>query len=860
MRHSLTLALTVALTAPALAQAQTTQTQAAQTPAPGTVQNISVVGTTDLLGDLVKASITVQEGAALSSVNPRQVEQDVLSTGYFKSAVAELRTVGGQDTLVITVQPNAPIGEVQVSGMSFLPADDFKARIADLLNIAQGATLNTQRIEQAKAALVQNYQQQGFPFTPSISTSVKSNADGSVNVAFVVDETAPISRVEVSGVTLLPQATITSIFKPLYDARKFTTQAFFAASDALQKAYSDAGYIQGGMLPGNVTLERGVLKVQVTEGVVGGVDTSALGEVKTALQTRAGSPVNLNQLQQDVRNLANETGQPVGFALQPDPTNPGQVTVFFGAAEVESGPIKSVAFVGNTVIPTAQLAAALKTKPGDVYSPQLAQDDFVSLRELYRKQGYEISTRDAIEFKDGVLTFNIREVRLTGYELAWAGDHKTKDRVILRELPETGKLFNTNTIQEALGRVARLGFVTINNVSVKSNDAQNPENITYVIQLAEPRAGIPVNLALSYESTGGWGGEAGYENNNVLGLGQLFRVNAGAVQNQAGQNWTGSMSYTIPWLELNFADFKRKRTSASFEVYSNVGGNNTLYDSSSGSKVDTGRDYTVRTTGFGISLGRNITPNLIASLGTTMNYRTYYLETIQSGESTTTGDAAATALLPQTSVTTSLNAALRYDNTDNAEFPGTGTRANAQAAYNFGRSGATPLGWTDAEFGVSRYYGFGGKVAQEYGPATSKNVLAARVNYGTTLGAYPEGTGYAIGGSNMLSTRELRGINDGQLFGTSYVTSSVELRRDLGVKNSFAQGLYGILWGDYGGVWNTSGFQSAYGVGAGVQLNLGFNGARLFNLRFDYGWSPNRTDVNGNPQGSRFMFKVGNFW
>ncbi|RJF73237.1 outer membrane protein assembly factor [Deinococcus cavernae] len=866
MRHSLTLAVTLALAAPAYAQ-----TAPATTPAPvgtasaGTVQDISIVGSTDLLSDLIKSTITVQQGTPLSSVNLRQVEQDVLGTGYFKSAIAELRTVQGRDTLVVTVQTNPTISAVDASGLNYLPADAFKKSISDLLNIAPGATLNTQRIDQAKTALAQNYQQQGFPFVPSISSTLKTNADGTVTVAFVVDETAPISRVEVSGATLLPQATITSIFKPLYDSKKFTTQAFFAATDALQKAYTDAGYIQAGIAPGGVTLDKGVLKIQVTEGVVADIDTSALGEVKSALQTRVGTPVRLATLQADVRALANETGQPVGFALQPDQSNPGRLTVFFGAAEVESGPIKTIQFAGNTQVPTATLAAALKTKVGDVYSPQLAQDDFVALREAYRKAGYEISTRDAVSFKEGVLTFNIREVRVAGYKLAWQGNHKTKDHVILRELPAPGRLFNLNEIQEALGRVSRLGFVTISNTSAKSNDAQNPENITYVIQLADTGSRSP-NLMLGYDTVSGWNGSAGYEETNFLGLGQRLGLNVTAGLNQAGQNFSGGLNYTIPWLDLNFGDFKRRRTSASFNLYSTVGGNQTLYDNVTDSagkvtKEDTGRDYTVRTTGLSVNLGRNITPNLSASVGAQINYKTYYLETIQSGETTTTSNEKAATLLPKENLTTRLESSLAYDSTDNQEFPGAGWRGNALAAYNFGRSGSTPLGWTDAELGASKYFGFGAKRKQEYGSDTYKNVFAARLNYGTSVGSMPEGTGYYVGGVNPAASRELRGLNDGQLFGTSYVTSAVEYRHDFGLNAGFAQGLYGILWADAGGVWKPGGnFEGAYGLGAGVQLNLGIGGTRLPTLRFDYGWSPQRVDGNGNQQGARFMFKIGNFW
>ena len=122
MRHPLTLAVTVLLAAPAVAQTA------------GTVQDVTVVGTSDLLANFIRATLSTQTGTPLSSVNLRQVEQEVVATGYFKSAVAELRSVGGKDTLVITVVPNATIKDVTITGLTFLPADGFKKSVADLLN------------------------------------------------------------------------------------------------------------------------------------------------------------------------------------------------------------------------------------------------------------------------------------------------------------------------------------------------------------------------------------------------------------------------------------------------------------------------------------------------------------------------------------------------------------------------------------------------------------------------------------------------------------------------------------------------------------------------------------------------------
>ncbi|WP_102127052.1 BamA/OMP85 family outer membrane protein [Deinococcus planocerae] len=849
MRHPHTLALTLVLAAP-VAVAQTA----------ATVQDVVVNGTNDLLSNYVRATLSVQPGAALSSVNLRLVEQDVLATGYFKTATADLRTIGGRDTLVITVTPNATIGKVDVTGLTFLPAEGFKSSIAELLNIAPGATLNTGRLDQAKEALAQNFRSEGFPFVPSISAQTQTQRDGTVNVNFVVDETAPVTRVEVEGVTLIPRETVTNLFRPIYDAKRFSVPAYYAAVEGLQRAYSTAGYLQSGVNTASTTLENGVLRVRVVEGRASAVSLDALGlpagTATPALQTRVGQPLVLSRIQADVRALSNATGKPVGFALQPDPQNPGQAAVFFGAAEVTTGPVRTIAFRGNTRVPTATLSAAVKTKVGDVYSPQLAQEDFLAIRDAYRKAGYEVSTRDAITFENGTLTFNLREVRLAGYELQWQGNHRTQDRVILRELPRPGGLFNLNELRAGLANVSRLGYVQVVGENVRS-DPQNPESVTYVLTVAEGNQGIPVSLALSYDSLTGFGGEASYSNPNVFGLGHNVSVTAGAQQNDAGQNLVGNVSYTIPWLDLNFLDFRENRTSLTASVGSSVAGNLPLTQNNptTGEDEDTGRQYTVRTSGFSVNVGRNLTRNLRGSVGVGTSYRTYFLEGLQDGETSATTDEQARTLLTPATRTTTLRTGLNYDTTDNPEFPSRGVRASADLSYNFGVSGARSVGWTDIEGGASTYFGLGRTLDKGFGVQTRQQTIAVRANAGTINGTTPTGTGYYVGGgSTPVAARQLRGLENNQLFGTNYFTAGAEYRYDFNLTNSFTQGVYGVLFADAGDAWNDGeAFSLNYGVGAGVQLNLGFGGARLPSLRFDYGYSPQNAS-------SKFYFRIGNFW
>ncbi|WP_293911538.1 POTRA domain-containing protein [Deinococcus sp.] len=896
MTHPLTLAVTLALAAP-LAAAQTTAPKSG-IPAPvptkpalskpalttaqattATLSEIVVTGAPELLSNFLKASLSTQTGASLSGLNLRAIEQEALTTGYFSAVSASLGTVGGKNVLTLTVKPNPVIGAVEVSGLTYFPVDTYKARIADLLNIAPGATLNTDRIEQSKELLTQNFRSEGYPFAPSVSTRAVAAKDGSVTLTYVVDESAPLSRVEISGNTRLPKDTIVNIFKPLQTAKKFTPDAYFKAAQDIGQAYQAAGFLQSGIDAPATTLEGGVLKVKLAEGVVGTIDTSGLtvgnpgaavgAATVAALQTKLGAPLTLAKLEADTRSLSNATGKSVGFALQPGAADPAQVTVLFGDAQTATGPIKTIAFAGNTKLSAAELQAGLKIKVGDVYSKQLAESSFFAVRDAYRAKGFDISTRDAIKFDQGTLTYTVREAQLARFELKWAGPHRTQDRVILREVQDLRGVVTDASVREGIDRITRLGIVKVTDVVMRSDDPKNPESLTYVISVAEQTGTQSFAPALAYDTATGFSGDLSVNFNNVFGLGHGLQAGVTAQPTDSGQFLGGGVTYTIPWIDANFADFRKTRTSVSLSLSSTLSPNNAV---AAADGTDSGRQYTGRSSGFSVRLGRSLSQYLTGSLGVGTSYDTSYLEKITSADQvafdnanvqrikdgkpvvSATTDDQALALKPMDGLTTRISPALNYDSTNSGDFPTRGVRANLSPSYNFGYAGNTALNWFRIEGGASTYFGFGKKLTKGFSQENKQQVFAVRLNAGTLTGAYPAASNFALGDANTVSAYELRGIPGGTVRGTSYVTGSAEYRYDFGVSNNIAQGLYGIAFVDAGSAWAAGGTQTgAYGLGVGVQLNLGLGGGLLPALRFDYGFSPSNNS-------SKFSFRLGPTW
>ncbi len=835
MRNPTMIGLTVLLAAP-VAYAQ----QAA------TLQDVSVQGTTDLLANYLKVNLGVQPGDAVSSVNLKQVEQNTLATGFFKSATAALNG----NTLVVTVVANPTITSVTTSGITFFDPEKIKAALSDRLNIAPGTTLNTARVEESKQLLAQSYREQGYPFTPGIRADVKEDAQGAT-VTYTVDETAPLAQVAVSGATQISADVIRAAFQPLVAAKKFSPDLFEQARQTIGQAYIDKGYVYTtaqGQAPlatldtQNATLDKGVLRLRILETKVGQVDTSALGNTSTPLTTKTGTLLNQNVLATDVRALSNALGKPVSVQLQ-DSGTPGVANVAFAISDAQSGPIKQIRVGGNTAVSAADIAKVLQERSGDTFNPDLAARDYLEIRRLYNARGYEISTREPFAFQDGVLTFTVREVRVARYALDWQGGHVTKDRVITRELPAPGALFNSGGLRDSLGRVFSLGLVKpadgTSGVTTRADDPNRPEDLTVVLQLTEQRSGV-FSPAISYDTINGLSGSLSVSTNNLFGLAHSAGLEVSAQQNDARQVLAGSATYTIPWIDIDFLDFRRVRTSVSASVYSNVTGNQQITDPNN-NEATTGREFTTRSTGASVTLGRQLTGSLglSASIGT--QYDQNFLEPKTKGQEAAPDDAAVSALVPADALTTVIGTRLNFDNSNFADFPTRGVRASVGASYGFGHEGSTPLSWEQLDAGASTYLGLGRTLET----GNQQQAIAFRVNAGTILGAAPETRIFRVGGSTPTEAYNLKGYDSDAFRGTNFFTAAAEYRYNFNLSASIINGLYGLAFVNAGDAWTRgSDFNVNIGYGIGVQANL-----LQFPLRFDYSFSP------VNP-GGKFTFSL----
>lgn len=836
------------------------------------VQGLNGSSVSETLIGLVKVSITVSIGDPLTDIKPDELRAQILETGFFKEAKLEVVVREGRNVLVITVEENPVIDEVKFTGNSLVPSEQLARFLDQNFNVASGVVVNNGKLEQARQAIAQAYRQL-LPFTPEVKLTIGAPVSGKVSVTFAIIENAELKTVKVTGATLVPTADLETLFKGLTTAGKFDARAYLETVRAAQALYVAKGFRGSGPNLEQTELVAGTLTVVITELKIAALDATALGIDASTLSLKVGDFFNYTKLILETQGLAKGRNQQVGIKIEP--VSDDSVIVTFTLEDAPAGPITAIVINGNTAIKTADLVKVLQQKIGDTYNAQVAQEvDFPALAQAYQAAGFALASNGKVSYRDGVYTIDLLEQKLIGYELVWRGAHKTVDRVVLRELPPTGGLLDLNKLRAGFRKVQELGILKDARLDFKQPDPSKPEEVVLVLDLEE---GSSVQLlpGISFNTLEGFAGSLQYTDTNAWGLGHRISGSFQASPSDAGQFLSGGASYSIPWLDVDFLDFRTVRTEFGFYISTSVNGgisilkqppgvDNPLTPDTNEADASFQRKYSTRNTGFGVNLSRPLLPNLTARFSLDFQYEQNYLER-RDNTLYPTADATALALLPTDNITVFTQIATEYNTKNRIDFPTAGIVVNGSVGYGFGTEGLgtatpSPLSWTQGQLGFKTYLGLGWDSAGKIGVGGEDRnfALAFRFNTGALLGDAPSNRAFRIGGSSGSDALSLRGYDFQDLRGDVYYTGSLELRYDFGLRTSFTYGLLGIVWVDFGNAWGgTNAFRKPgigegiqFGYGIGAQVNLGFGGFQLPAIRLDYGWSAL------NP-GGRFYFRLG---
>ncbi|RIH89880.1 BamA/OMP85 family outer membrane protein [Calidithermus roseus] len=767
----------------------------------------------------------------------------VLDTGYFKDA--RVRLEGNK--LIVEVVPNPPVESVAVESKVF-PQATLVRFLETQFAIGPEVTYNPKKAREAADGLAQAYRQQGFPFFPVVGVKAEEGSKG-IKLSFGVEENPELKKVELGEVSYVSRERLQAIFNSVPQDGRFDFQRYMDAVNQANQLYNAAGYRGSGVDNEQTQLQEGTLKValrelKIAEIRAGDLDVSSLG-------LKAGDPFNYDKLLDGVNALSRQLERSIEPQLELTPTGV-RITLRQGAERY--GPIKEVRVEGNTAFPTQKLLERIRLKPGDIYNPALAQEDFGRILALYREAGYELVAQPQIRFQDGVYTQIIQEIRIEGYEINAGENPRTQRETILRYLPQPGSLYSVPALRSGLTSIVRSGILAEPpQVSLKQGSA--PEKVVVVLGLKEART-LQFLPSLGWSSLEGWSGSLRLADTNLWGLLHNGSLDLSFGQNDAGDPLSFSLSYQIPWLYADFADFKEVNTSVGISIYTVPSPNNPLLDANNSK---TYWEFTERKTGFRIGISRPLSKdlqNLRLGLGLRYEYVIPKLETgnapqscddpnASSSNCTNLSEDEARALLEKPYGTFRLEGSASYSQINNPRFPTQGYSADLQSAFGI----STTQGESAKTFVPFSITGKTYFALDDVG----RQVLALRLSTGIVLGNPPESQRFYLGGAvDDVST--LRGYDPRTLGGIYLVSGGLEYRYDFGLSPGGGTNIYAVAFTDFGSAWNPGdafGLKLGYGLGLVVELDV--LGALLPPFRVEYGFSPD------NP-GGKFYFRFGSWF
>jgi len=534
-------------------------------------------------------------------------------------------------------------------------------------------------------------------------------------------------------------------------------------------------------------------------------------QVAKLLKTQVGQPYDETVAKADDEEILH-TGWFFNAFHRPEAVADGVRVVF---TVVENPVVKNISFSGNTVLSADQLAAMLKTQPGQVLNQEQVSADATRIKQAFIDKGYSLVQVVGIDVTpDQDLKFQLFEPKIG--EIRIETDNKalrTRDYVIRRELQfKVNDVYNENNIRESLRALDRLGI--FQEVKAIPQPGTEPGTLLISVQVAERRTGL-ASFGVAHSNIKGLIGFVDVADTNLFGSGQQLNLRV-----QFGADNSYQLGYTNPWVGT-------KRTSFTANLY-----NSTILRQAV--SEDTTTLYNELRNGGNLTFGRPLSKGLNPTRG----YVTLRADHIRASEEADNPLPPGLEGLLEPSDVRSLALSMVNDSRDNILNP-TGGRYTTLAGEIAGLGGAKFNKFTVEH---RRYWIIKNKpVPGEDARKKQPWILASRLSLGTITGSPPFLDQFLSGGADTL-----RGYKEDRFPGVNQVLLNTELRVPVN------ESLQVVGFTDLGDAWGgrfAEGFgdpgftlHTGYGLGVRVQTPIG-------PLRLDYA-------LNGEG-GHEFHFGIG---
>ena len=400
--------------------------------------DIEFVDIRNISDEAILARLQIRQGMPFSQNLVDRSIRNLYATRLFDFIEARSEDIpGGQIKVVFTVQARYRIGRIEISGNEKIKT----RRIRREMDIRVGQGIDERRIRRDADAIKEYYRDKGYTEVRVDYRVDKDANSGEGTVTILINEglKLKIDDVEFIGNTAFSGRQLKKEMETrkrwflswLTGSGRFDEVKFQEDLERLRLKYLNAGYLDVSIPESNVSL---------------------------------------------------------------DYPKAGKIVVTIRIDEGRQYRVGDIRFEGNTIFPTPLLFASIDLLPGDVFSPEILDEDVERLSNIYGSVGYLDTSvrpdrRANIETGNIDLTYNIRESEKFDVEsIIIEGNTKSKSIIIIRELAlSPGRTFNMVYMKNSEAILKNTRFFEEVQLSPESTNIPGKRNLK--IRVREGRTG-----------------------------------------------------------------------------------------------------------------------------------------------------------------------------------------------------------------------------------------------------------------------------------------------------------------------------------------------------------------------------------
>ncbi|MDR2053738.1 MAG: outer membrane protein assembly factor BamA, partial [Treponema sp.] len=337
-----------------------------------------------------------------------ELQERLYATEYFEVISPTAVPSDNAGTAVVIrfrVTERPVVSRINFSGNAHLR----RAELLDVIAIKQNDVVNQLKLRLDETALYEKYLEKGYPDV-KVSSETRTNADSTITVTFFIEEGNKIAvqAFYFEGISAFSERTLRGQLslkaKGLFNDGAFQEAKLIADREAITRYYHDRGYI----------------------------DAEVIDIVR--------------------ENVTDEKGN-------------NFLNIFFRIYEGEIYNFGGMQFNGNKIFTAEQLAAQVRSKEGEIANARRIEADLQRIADLYYESGYifnSITRTERRNLSDNTVSYEVNIIergRAHIESIKLVGNEKTKDHVILREIPlEPGDVFSKAKVMEAYRNLMNLQY------------------------------------------------------------------------------------------------------------------------------------------------------------------------------------------------------------------------------------------------------------------------------------------------------------------------------------------------------------------------------------------------------------------